>query len=92
MSENSQSKSALLGRNVDQLSLAERLEYANQWVARRQYKPTKEKSGEEGAEYVDVRIQNVEAAGSSSAECIAQLRSRNLDPAEFEFTILKPPY
>ena len=34
----------------------------------------------------------IEAVGSSVEECMAQLRRRNLDPVEFEFAPLKPPY
>jgi hypothetical protein len=76
---------------VEELSLAERLQYANRWVAFRIYTPP-EKIIRDGMEYVDVRVRKVEAAGGSMEECAAQLRRRNLDPAEFEFTILKPPY
>ncbi len=41
---------------------------------------------------MDVRLRKIEAAGSSFEECHSQLRSRNLDPAEFELTLLNPPY
>jgi hypothetical protein len=83
--------SGLVGRRVDDLSLPERLEYANQWIALKKYTPTK-KISEGGMEYPDVRLRKVEASGSNAQACIAQLKSRNLDPAEYEFTILKPPY
>ena len=81
----------LVGRRVEELSLTERLQYANRWVAFRIYAPPG-KVTRDGMEYVDVRVRNVEAAGGSMEECVAQLRRRNLDPAEFEFTILKQPY
>jgi hypothetical protein len=76
---------------VEELSLAERIQYANQWIAFRIYTPP-HKVSRDGVEYVDVRVRRVEAAGKSMEECVAQLRQRGLDPSEFEFTILKPPY
>ena len=82
----------LIGRRVEELSLPERLQYANKWVAFRIYTPTTEKIVRDGAESLDVRLRNVEAAGDSPQELVAQLRRRNLDPAEYEFTILKQPY
>jgi hypothetical protein len=81
----------LVGRRVEELTLPERLKYANQWVAFRIYSPPG-KVTRDGMEFVDVRVRKVEAAGKSAQDCIAQLRRQNLDPAEFEFTILKPPY
>lgn len=80
-----------VGRAVDELSLSERLEHAGKWVAFRMYTPPG-KVSREGVEYVDVRLRTIEAAGSSFQECHSQLRSRNLDPSEFEFTLLNPPY
>ena len=81
----------LIGRKVEDLSLSERLQYANQWVAFRIYGPPG-KVSRDGVEYVDGRVRQIEAAGNSLEECMAQLRNRQLNPAEFEFTILKPPY
>ena len=81
----------LIGRRVDDLSLPERLQYANQWIAFKKYTPPK-KTSVGGFEFPDVRIRQVEAAGDSAQACITQLKGRNLDPVEFEFTILKPPY
>ena len=81
----------LLGRAVEDLSLTERLQYAGTWMAFRIYAPP-HKVSREGIEYVDVRLRRIEAYGESMAECSAQLRSRNLDPADFEFFPLKPPY
>ena len=81
----------LVGRSVEDLSVADRLQYANTWIAFRLYSPP-HKVTKEGVEYVDVRLRRIEAAGRSVEECMAQLRQRNLDPAEFEFTPLKPPY
>ena len=82
---------SLVGRAVEDLSVAERLQYANTWIAFRLYSPP-HKVTKEGVEYVDVRLRRIEAAGRSVEELIEQLRQRNLDPMEFEFTPLKPPY
>jgi hypothetical protein len=82
----------LIGRRVEELTLPERLKYANQWVAFRIYTPTQEKVVRDGVEMLDVRRKLVEAAGSSVEDLVSQLRRKNLDPAEYEFTILKQPY
>ena len=89
--ERTQAGKGLVGRRVDELSLAERFQYANKWLAFRIYTPP-EKVTRDGMEYVDVRVRKVEAAGDSMEECVAQLRRQNLNPAEYEFTILKAPY
>jgi hypothetical protein len=86
-----QAGKGLLGRRVEELSLTERLQYANKWLAFRIYEPP-EKVTRDGMEYVDVRVRKVEAAGDSMEECVSQLRRQNLNPAEYEFTILKQPY
>ena len=85
------SATALVGRAVEDLNLTERWEYANKWVAFRIYHPPG-KVTRDGIEYVDVRLRRIEAAGRSIEECVSQLRTRNLNPDEYEFTILKPPY
>jgi hypothetical protein len=82
---------SLVGRSVEDLSVTDRLQYANTWIAFRLYSPP-HKVTKDGVEYVDVRLRRIEAAGKSVEELIAQLRQRSLDPAEFEFTPLKPPY
>jgi len=82
----------LIGRRVEELSLPERLEYANKWVAFRIYVPTTEMVVRDGKPAIDLHSRRVEAAGDSVQELVAQLRGKNLDPAEFEFTILKQPY
>ena len=82
----------LIGRRVEELSLPERLKYANKWMAFRIYTPTQEKVVRDGVEMLDVKEKRVEAAGDSVEELVAQLRRKNLDPSEFEFTILKQPY
>lgn len=83
--------SGLLGRRVDDLSLTERLQFANQWIALKKYTPTK-KISQSGMEFPEVRLRTVDASGADARACITQLKNRNLNPAEYEFTILKPPY
>ena len=81
----------LVGRAVEDLTVSDRLQYANTWVAFRLYSPPG-KVTRDGVEYVDVRLRRIEAAGNSIEACITELRRRNLDPTDFEFTPLKPPY
>ena len=83
--------SSLLGRAVEDLSLSERWRYVGKWVAFQIYTPP-HKVTRDGIEYVDVRLRRIEAVGDSVEDCIARLRRRDLDPTEFEFTPLKPPY
>ena len=82
---------SLVGRSVEDLSVTDRLQYANTWLAFQLYSPP-HKVTKDGVEYVDVRLRRIEAAGKSVEDLIAQLRARGLDPKEFEFTPLKPPY
>jgi hypothetical protein len=84
--------SKLIGRRPEELSLPERLEYANTWVAFRIYVPTTELVVQDGQPAIDLHSRRIEAAGSNSAELVAQLRRQNLDPVDYEFTILKQPY
>ena len=86
------SAAGLIERRVEELSLPERLQYANKWVAFRIYTPTLEKVVRGGIEMLDVRSRKVEAAGDSVQELVSQLRRKKLEPAEYEFTILKQPY
>ena len=81
----------LLGRAVEDLTVTDRWQYANTWVAFRLYSPP-QKVTRDGIEYVDVRLRRIEAAGHSIEECMAELHRRNQNPTEFEFTPLKPPY
>lgn len=83
--------SGLIGRALEELSVAERLAHAGTWMALQLYSPP-HKVSRDGVEYVDVRLRTIEAAGESVEECVGQLRSRGLNPTEFEFTPLKPPY
>jgi len=82
---------SLVGKAVEDLNVTDRLQFANTWVAFRLYAPP-QKTLKDGVEYVDVRLRRIEAAGKSVEELLSQLRARGLDPKEFEFTPLKPPY
>ena len=70
----------ILGRSPDQLSLEERRALAGSWMAFEIY-TTK-----------TLPLRQIEALGSSIAECVDMLRRRNLDPFKFEYTPLKPAY
>ena len=69
-----------LGRNPDRLTLAERLALAGKCVALEIYSPE------------TIPLRRIEAIGDSIAECVNTLRSRGLDPRQFEFHRLPPPY
>ena len=69
-----------LGRNPDRLTLTERLALAGKYVALEVYSPEA------------IPLRRIEAIGDSLAECLRSLKSRGLDPLQFEFTRLAPPY
>jgi hypothetical protein len=71
---------AVIGRNPDQLTLEQRRELAGLWIALEIYRPE------------TTPLRRIEALGSSVGECIATLKRRGLDPFQFEFTPLRPPY
>jgi hypothetical protein len=70
----------VLGRNPDRLSLTERLALGGKYVALEIYSPD------------TIPLRRIEAIGDSLAECLRSLKSRGLDPLNFEFTRLAPPY
>jgi hypothetical protein len=69
----------IIGRSADTLSLRERIAVAGKWIALELYTPR------------TIPLRVIEAIGDSPAECIRILRERGLDPAQFEFSPLKPP-
>ncbi|HTT66003.1 MAG TPA: hypothetical protein VMG35_29335 [Bryobacteraceae bacterium] len=69
-----------IGRAPDRLSLAERLALAGKYIALEIYTPE------------DLPLLRIEAIGDSVQECMRQLVSRGLDPMQFEFSRLPPPY
>ncbi len=69
-----------IGHSPDDLTLEERLALAGKTVALELYTPA------------TLPLRRIEAIGDSVADCVNQLRSRGLDPENFEFTRLAPPY
>jgi hypothetical protein len=69
-----------LGRNPDQLTLEERTALAGKWIALEIYTPK------------NLALRRIEAVGDSVADCLRTLQARGLDPADFEFSVLKGPY
>ena len=76
----SQDASRAIGRNPDRLSVAERLALAGKYIALEIYSPD------------TTPLRRIEAIGNSVPECIRMLKSRGLDPEQFEFSRLAPPY
>jgi hypothetical protein len=70
----------VIGRSPDSLTLEERLALAGKYIALEIYSPA------------TTPLRRIEAIGNSAGECIAQLDSRGLDPTQFEFSPLPPPY
>ena len=69
-----------IGRSPDRLTLAERTALAGKYIALQVYTPE------------NLAYRRIEAIGDSLADCVHMLKSRGLDPAEFEFSRLTPPY
>lgn len=82
---------AAIGRAPEDLSLSERFDLAGKWIALERYAPP-ELAEVDGRPEVAMRLRRIQALGNSAEECISQLRAAGLDPANFEFTRLKPPY
>ena len=72
--------SRAIGRNPDRLTLTERLALAGKYVALEIYSPE------------TIPLRRIEAIGDSLTECLRSLKSRGLDPLNFEFTRLAPSY
>lgn len=70
---------ALIGRNPDQLSFAEKRRFAGTWVAFELYSPE------------TIPLRKIAAAGASAAECAEQLAGAGHDPRQYEFQPLQPP-
>lgn len=69
-----------IGRSPDRLTLDERISLAGKYIALEIYTPE------------NLAYRRIEAIGDSLADCAAMLKSRGLNPGEFEFTRLAPPY
>ena len=73
----SQSAQRAIGRSPDRLTLEERQLLAGKFIALEIYSPD------------TAPLRRIEAIGDNLAECIRMLKSRGLDPMQFEFTQLK---
>ena len=68
-----------VGRPPDRLTLAEREAVVGKVIAMEVYSPK------------NLALQRIEAMGNSVEECVAQLKRRDLDPLNYEFTRMNPP-
>jgi len=75
-----QKMSTLIGQSPDRLTPETRLELAGKYVALEIYTPE------------NLALRRIEAIGDSIEECVRMLKSRGLNPAEFEFTRMSPPW
>jgi hypothetical protein len=64
----------------DKLSIADRKKLAGKWIALEIYTP---KTTPE---------RRIEAVGSSPASCAQQLSQRGLNPAQFEYVVMKAAF
>ena len=69
-----------IGHAPEDLTLEERLSLAGKIVALEIYTPD------------TLPLRRIEGIGDSAAECVGQLRTRGLDPIDFEFIRLGRPY
>jgi len=70
----------VIGRAPEALTLEERLALTGKLIALEIYSPA------------TLPLRRIEAIGDSVDECIDQLTARGLDPINFEFSRLEPPY
>jgi hypothetical protein len=70
----------VIGRNPDQLSIEERFALAGKFAAFEIYTPK------------DLPLRRIEAVGNAVEDCVRTLIARGLDPAHFEFIVLKRSY
>ena len=69
-----------IGRAPERLTLEERHALVGKYVALEIYTPE------------TLPLRRIEAIGDSVTGCVRQLQERGLDPGDFEFTRLGPPY
>ena len=69
-----------IGHAPEDLNLQERKALTGKMIALEIYSPE------------TLPLRRIEAIGDSAAECVTQLTARGLDPANFEFSRLGPPY
>lgn len=69
-----------IGRAPERLTLEERHALVGKYIALEIYSPE------------TLPLRRIEAIGDSVAECVRQLQQRGLNPGNFEFVRLTPPY
>ena len=69
-----------IGHAPEDLNLQERKALTGKMIALEIYSPE------------TLPLRRIEAIGDSAAECVTQLMARGLDPGNFEFSRLGPPY
>ena len=74
------STAELIGKSPDELSLAERRAITGKWIALEIYSP------------LTLPLRVMEAIGDSAAGCMRQIKDRGLDPKNYEYIPLDPPY
>ena len=72
--------SKLIGMAPDRIDLATREATVGKVIALQIYSPR------------NLALQRIEAIGDSVRECAAQLKERGLDPLDYEFSRLNPPF
>jgi len=80
MAATAQDTDRLIGRAPDRLPLEDRIRLAGKFIALEIYSPE------------NAALVRIAAIGDSLADCIRMLKHRGLDPANFEFRRLPPPY
>lgn len=81
----------IVGRAPEDLTPGERLQNAGKWIALELYSPPVLKEEQHGPE-IELRLRRIRALGNSVLDCIRQLEQAGLDPRDFEFTQLTPPF
>lgn len=71
---------ALIGQAPDRLDLPTREATVGKVIAMQVYSPR------------NLALQRIQAIGDSVRDCVAQLKEQGLDPMDYEFTRLNPPF
>ena len=70
----------VLGCSPDRLTPVERTALAGKWVALELYTPQ------------TLPLRKIEAIGDSPTDCARRLTARGLDPNNFEYSMVSPPW
>ena len=70
----------LIGNAPDRLDLATREATVGMVIAMQIYSPA------------NLALQRIQAIGDTVQECVAQLKDQGLDPLDYEFSRLNPPF